>query len=39
MRPTASLITKNTELARIVDNDKKKNRIIYSLAMHQEKKK
>ena len=38
-KPTASNLTKNTELTRIVDNKEKAERIVYQLMMHEQAKK
>jgi len=35
-QPTASMLTKNTELTRIVDNKEKAERVVYQLMMHSE---
>ncbi len=39
MRPTASYLSKDTELVRIVDVDEKRSRTLYQIAVHQETKK
>jgi len=35
-QPTASMLTKNTELTRIIDNKEKAQRIVYQLMVHSE---
>ena len=39
MRPTAATISRDTELVRIVDEDAKRSKTIYQMAIHQETKK
>ena len=39
MRPTASYLSKDTELVRIVDVDEKRSKTLYQIAVHQETKK
>lgn len=38
-RPTASLLSKNTELVRIIDNQEKAKQVVYQLMVHSQTKK